>query len=127
MTGSPFATTAAYLAPPAVATISACLVMLSSAGTAALAGGMVLAGLTAGALAGRAASAAERRAVVRGYEERLDDLDHDLRAPMTIIRGEVELVLSDEKVSAGERQRSSDTIIEQLERLERRLRQRYRP
>jgi signal transduction histidine kinase len=129
----PAATAAAYLGPPAIAVVSACFVMVSGTGPSetttarlVLVGSLVLAGLTAGALAGCAASVAERRAVTRESEQRLDDLDHDLRTPMTIIRGEVELVLSQENVGVAERGRSIDTIIEQLERMERRLQRRDR-
>lgn len=128
------ATAVAYLAPPAMAAVLAYFVVRSGVGQSvdtltrlALAGGALLVGLVAGVLAGRAASAAERRALARGYEQRLDDLDHDLRAPMTIIRGEVELVLSQESASTTERATSSAAIIEQLERLELLLRRRYRP
>ncbi len=124
---------AAYLAPPAIAAAWVCFMMLSSVGQSgdtltrpAVAGSALFVGLAAGALAGRAASVAERRAFARDYERQLDDLDHDLRGPMTIIRGEVELVLSQEDVSAEERERSSAAILEQLETLELRLRRRYR-
>ncbi|HSB70868.1 MAG TPA: hypothetical protein VLT62_16200 [Candidatus Methylomirabilis sp.] len=129
----PVSTAAAYLLPAAVATVAACFVMISGAGPfettparLGLGGGILLAGLAAGALAGRAASSAERRAFIREYEQRLDDLDHDLRAPMTIIRGEVELVLSQEDIPVAERRRSSTAIIERLETLEALLRRRYR-
>jgi signal transduction histidine kinase len=125
------AATAVYLVPPAIAAAAAFLVMISCAGslaggTSVLAGGIVLVGLAAGALAGGAASAAERRTVTREYQQRLDDLDHDLRAPMTIIRGEVELVLNQDDVPIVERGRSCTTIIGELERLEHRLRQEHR-
>ena len=129
----PAATAAAYLVPPAIAAASACLMMLSGAvlfdstlTKLAVCYGIVLVGCAAGALAGCTASVSERRAVTRDYEQRLDDLDHDLRTPMTIIRGEVELVLSQEDLPAAERGRSSATIIEQLDTLELRLRRRYR-
>ena len=55
-----------------------------------------------------------------------DDLDHDLRTPMTFVRGEVELVLSQENSQASECGRSSAAIIEQLEKLETLLLRRYR-
>jgi signal transduction histidine kinase len=125
------ATAAAYLVPPAIGAASLGLVMtagdgfLESTGTrAALGAGLVLVGLATGAVTGCAASAAERRTVEREYEQRLDDLDHDLRAPMTIIRGEVELVLGADDVPPEERQRSSATVIEQIEALEAMLRRR---
>jgi signal transduction histidine kinase len=55
-----------------------------------------------------------------------DDLDHDLRTPMTIVRGEVELVLSQEDTPSTERGRSSAAIIERIEKLETLLLRRYR-
>lgn len=130
----PAATVAAYLVPPAIAAASACFVIFSGARLfqppltrLTIGYGIVLVGLAAGALAGRAASVSERLAVTRAYEQRLDDLDHDLRTPMTIIRGEVELVLSQENIPAAERTRSSAAILEQLGTLELRLRRRYQP
>jgi signal transduction histidine kinase len=119
--------TAVYLAPPAVAAICAVLVLTSSAapapgGQAILAAVIVLLGLVAGALAGGAVSAAERRTVLRAHEERIGNLDHDLRAPLTIIRGEIELVLGQDEVPLAERQRSCAAVIEEVERLEARLR-----
>ena len=48
----------------------------------------------------------------------LDGLDHDLRTPTTFVRGEVELVLSQENTPASECGRSSAATIEQLEKLE---------
>jgi signal transduction histidine kinase len=129
----PAATTAAYLLPPAIAAASVGVMTIAGAGACeitaaklALGGGVLLVGLAAGALAGRAASKAERRAVTREYERHLDDLDHDLRTPMTIVRGEVELVLSQEDTPVTERGRSSAAIIEQLEKLESLLLRRYR-
>jgi signal transduction histidine kinase len=88
--------------------------------------GIGIAGLVAGAIAGRRARAADRRTISTEYELRLADLDHDLRAPMTIIRGEVELVLSQDDIPVAERQRSIATIIAEFERLERRLARGYR-
>jgi signal transduction histidine kinase len=124
----------AYLVPPALAAALASLVTVSGGGPFArpganlmLAGGILLVGLAAGAWAGAAASATERGALARGYEERLGQLDHDLRGPLTIIRGEVELVLSQEDVPMAERGRSTAAIVGQLERLEGRLREEYRP
>jgi signal transduction histidine kinase len=54
-------------------------------------------------------------------ERLLDDLDHDLRGPLTVIRGEVELVLSQPEVAPEERQQSSATVIEQVVEIERLL------
>ena len=121
----PAPTTAAYLLPPAIAAASVCVMTIAGAGACevtvaklALDGGVLLVGLAAGALAGRAASKAERRTLTREYERHLDDLAHDLRTPMTIVRGEVELVLSQEDTPTTERGRSSAAIIEQIEKLE---------
>ncbi len=128
------ATTFAYLVPPALAAVLASLVTVAGAGpfttagaNLTLAGGILLVGLAAGAWAGGVAAATERRALAQEYEEQLHDLDHDLRGPLTIIRGEVELVLSQEDVPSSERGRSTAAIVGQLERLEQRLRQGYRP
>jgi signal transduction histidine kinase len=126
-------TAAAYLLPPAVAAVSAGFAILSwpplcEAGVAKLAVGtsLMLVGLVAGAFAGRAASNVERRALREQYEQQFDDLDHDLRSPTTIIRGEIELVLSQENIPLEERGRSSASVIEQLERHESLLRRRCR-
>lgn len=128
------AVTGAYLAPPALAVVLACLVTEAGVGpfeargaALALAGGILFVGLAAGAWTGSAAAAAHRRILVRQHEERLGDFDHDLRGPLTIVRGEVELVLSQEDVPIAERARSAAAIVEQLEQIERRLRQRYQP
>lgn len=121
---SPTLAIAAYLAPAslALAATGAWLARASGWGkspvqarSVALGGGAVLLGTLAGALAG-----------AREQERFLDDLDHDLRMPMTIIRGEVELVLSQDDVAAEERRRSSLTVIDQVERLQELLRRRYR-
>jgi K+-sensing histidine kinase KdpD len=59
------------------------------------------------------------------FEQLLDDLDHDLRGPLAIIRGEVELVLSQGDVGHDERRRSSAAVIEQVIEIERLLAKRY--
>lgn len=123
---------AAFLVPPAVAAAAALLLFSTCRGgadssTAIPATGLALAGLAAGAISGAAAVGRQRRALGRNYEQSLDDLDHDLRGPLTIIRGEVELVLSQEDVPAAERGRSAAAIIGELEALERCLHRRYRP
>jgi signal transduction histidine kinase len=81
----------------------------------AIASAIALGGIAAGAAIGGLLAVAQRRII--------DDLDHDLRMPMTIIRGEVELVLSRDDVSASERERSSQAVIAETERLEQILRQ----
>ena len=69
---------------------------------------------------------AQRRALKARFQRALDDLDHDLRGLMTIIRGEVELTLSRNDLPEQERQRSAATVIGQLEDLEALLSRRYR-
>jgi signal transduction histidine kinase len=61
------------------------------------------------------------RLVAGSYDRLVSDLDHDLRGPLTVIRGEVELVLSQGDVAPDERQRSSATVIEQVVEIERLL------
>jgi signal transduction histidine kinase len=74
---------------------------------------------------GRLARRVRDRLVAGCYDRLLDDLDHDLRGPLTVIRGEVELVLSQSDVPPDERQRSSTTVIEQVVEIERLLGTRY--
>jgi MFS family permease len=123
---------AAYLTPPALALAAAAIWMGYTSRWGAsptppadliLGGGVILLGLLAGALAGRAAAAAERRAAHSEREEALRSLSHDLRGPLTIIRGEAELVLIREDAGATDRRRSSARIIEEVERIERIIRQ----
>lgn len=131
---SPAATAAAYLAPPTLAlTVTAVWLggYAPSWGTSgippanlALAGGVALAGIVAGALAGGATAAAERRAVAQEREEALGALAHDLRAPLAVIRGETELVLSQDDTPAEERRRSSATIIDEVDQIDHLLRRR---
>lgn len=116
---SPRRTTIAHLGPPLLAlALAAAWIGLSPGGgraatpsQLAVAGLVVLTGIAAGAVLGGLAVAAQRRIV--------EDLDHDLRLPLTIIRGEVELVLSRPEVWASERARSSQAVIAETERLER--------
>ena len=98
----------AYLVPVALAAALAGLVTGSGAGpfttkgaNRALAGGILLVGIAAGTWAGGAAAAVERRALTQAFEQRLDDLDHDIRGPLTIIQGEIELVLSREDLPSA--------------------------
>ena len=130
---SPVTTAVAYLAPPTLALIVtvACLGYTSNWGTSglppanlAIVGGVALAGIVAGALAGGATAAAERRAVAREREEALGALAHDLRAPLAVIRGETELVLSQDDTPAEERRRSSATITEEVDQIDYLLRRR---
>jgi MFS family permease len=131
---SPTATAVAYLAPPTLAltATAAWLGYASGWGTSsippanlALAGGVALFGIVAGALAGGATAAAERRAVAREREEALGALAHDLRAPLTVIRGETELVLSQDDTPAEERRRSSATVTDEVDQIDHLLRRRH--
>jgi MFS family permease len=90
----------------------------------AVAGGAVLAGVLGGAFAGRAAHAAERRAAREEVEQMLGDLAHDLRGPLTVIRGEVELVLGREDIGSEDRGRGSAAVLGELERVEEIVRRR---
>lgn len=133
MKPSPALTTAAYLAPPALAFAFGALWLgyasvwgaspVSFTDTA-LSGGAILLGFIAGALAGRASGAAERRAAREESEESMRKLAHDLRGPMTVIRGEVELVLGRGDAPDAERRRSSETVVDELEKIERLIRRR---
>ena len=107
--------TAAYVGPP-LATLAGLGLWLGRGGRPpdALVGGLVLAGMAVGTVLGWTVAASERRIV--------DDLDHDLRGPVTIIRGEVELVLSRGDLAPAERARSAGAVIAEAERLERILR-----
>ena len=78
----------------------------------------MLVGVLVGALAGRRAAAAERHAAWEAQIENLSHLRHDLRRSLTIIRGEVELILSQDHVPAHERRCSSESIITEVERVD---------
>jgi MFS family permease len=120
-------TAASYVLPPALGLAAAAMWVgyasrwgASSVSLAGLvvAGGVVLAGVLGGALCGRAACAAERRAAREEVERTLGDLAHDLRGPLTVIRGEVELALSPEDTDGEERKRSSAAVLGELKRIE---------
>jgi MFS family permease len=87
-------------------------------GELVLGGALVLLGAAAGALAGGAVLAAELRTLERSCTERVRNLAHDLRGPVTVIRGEVELVLSREDTPPEERRRSAEAVVEEVERIE---------
>lgn len=46
------------------------------------------------------------------------DLDHELRVPLTVVLGEVELVLSRDDVPPPERERSAQAVIDAVRRIE---------
>lgn len=46
------------------------------------------------------------------------DLDHELRVPLTVVLGEVELVLSRDDVPPAERERSAQAAIDAVRRIE---------
>src|SRR5918999_1791753 len=77
--------------------------------------GMLALGIFGGALAGRAALERQRRREAQRWERRLKTIAHDLRAPLTVIRGEVELVLGGE-ARASERRRSADVVLSEVDR-----------
>jgi MFS family permease len=90
----------------------------------AVAGAFVLVGILGGAFGGRAAHAAERRAARDEVEQMLGDLAHDLRGPLTVIRGEVELVLGREGADGEERGRSGAAVLGEVRRIEEIVRRR---
>ncbi len=123
-------TAAAYTIPPTLG-LAAAAGWLWYAGRAGglqadlfVGGGILLAAILLGALAGRSAQAAKRRRAKKEEERLLGDLAHDLRGPLTVIRGEVELVLGREDSEAGERGRSAETVFGELERMEEIIRKR---
>lgn len=81
----------------------------------AVATGILALGILCGALAGRAALDRRQRHHTEGWQRRLDRLGHDLRAPLTVIRGEVELVLGDES-RPEERRRSAEVVVREVDR-----------
>lgn len=54
----------------------------------------------------------------------LADLAHDLRGPLTVIRGEVDLVLGREGVGDEERGRSGAAVVDEVKRVEEIMRRR---
>jgi signal transduction histidine kinase len=49
------------------------------------------------------------------------EFDHSMRGPLTVILGEVELVLSDADVPADERQRSAASVVQAVRQVEQML------
>jgi signal transduction histidine kinase len=54
-------------------------------------------------------------------EEMYAEFDHDMRGPLTVILGEIELVLSDADVPAEERERSVESVIGAVRQVEQML------
>jgi MFS family permease len=88
------------------------------------AGALALSGILGGALLGRRAHEAERRAAREELRETLGDIAHDVRGPLTVVRGEVELVLASEDAEQADRERSREAVVREVERMEQILRQR---
>jgi signal transduction histidine kinase len=51
-------------------------------------------------------------------EKMFAEFDHDIRGPLTVILGEIELVLSDADVPAEERRRSVESVIGAVRQME---------
>jgi signal transduction histidine kinase len=54
-------------------------------------------------------------------EEMYAEFDHSMRGPLTVILGEIELVLSDADVPAEERDRSVESVIGAVRQIEQML------
>lgn len=130
---SPQLTALSYLLPPALgltasagwlASYSLGPGLLASPPALGVAGGIALAGILGGAFAGRRAHKAERRAAREELRETLGDIAHDIRGPLSIVRGEVELVLAREDTEQADRERSGEAVVREVEHMERILRQR---
>lgn len=130
---SPRLTALSYLVPPALGlAASAGWLAGYSLGPGSLAsplalgvgGGAALAGILGGVFAGRQAHEAERRAMREDLRETLGDIAHDLRGPLSIVRGEVELVLAREDTEEADRRRSARTVVEEAGRMEEIIRRR---
>jgi MFS family permease len=124
---SPRITALSYLVPPALGlAASAGWLAGYSLGPGSLAsplalgvgGGISLAGILGGVFAGHRAHEAERRAAREELRETLGDIAHDLRGPLSIVRGEVELVLARKDTEEANRERSAGTVVEEVERME---------
>ncbi len=133
MRPSPRLTALAYLLPPVLglaasagwlASYSLEPGSLASPLALVVGAGFALAGILGGTLAGRRAHEAERRAAREELRETLGDIAHDVRGPLSIVRGEVELVLAREDTEQPDRERSGEAVAQQVERIERILRQR---
>ena len=83
--------------------------------------GGLLAGLLAGVVVGIVVA---RRRSAEDNERAIRDLAHDLRTPITVIRGQVELVLSRNDLDPAEREGGSRAVIEAVEEVDWILRER---
>ena len=54
-------------------------------------------------------------------EKMYAEFDHSMRGPLTVILGEIELVLSDADVEAQERRRSVESVIGAVRQIEQML------
>jgi len=122
----PTLTAIAYLTPPVLAGLA------TAAGLVAIAtlrggpgwsdilwsGGVLSTGILGGYLAGARAAAAERRALLAILDDRLTDVRHAARSPLTCVRGEVELVLSRDSLSPAERAAASGRLLRSVEDVE---------
>ena len=128
---SPLWIAAGYLTPPTLAFLRVALwpealasweVTSAPLADRAIGVGIVLLGLLAGVWAGGAATRAADRAAAQAQHERLGDLRHDVRRSLTIIRGEVEVILRQDGIAADERRASGDSVIQEVERVDELLR-----
>jgi K+-sensing histidine kinase KdpD len=94
---------------------------VSAARRVACRGSVVVVIAVAGVLLRQKLVAMARGRTARIRDRLLDDLEHDLRGPLTVIRGEVELVLSQPDASSEERQRSRASVIDHVVEMERLL------
>jgi signal transduction histidine kinase len=86
-----------------------------------------LSGALLSMVAGLAALRAAQRLKAAQDAEEMSRLRHDIRRALTVIQGEVELILSQDGVPADERQTSSQSILEEVRRVEELLNQTMLP
>jgi signal transduction histidine kinase len=124
---SPHLITVAYVGPPTVVIVGGALWLGTritsgdesiSSLTLAVGTGLLLLAVLIGAALGKKLEAAERQVAIEAQEHGLRDLRHDIRRSLTVVRGEVELILSQENVPPDERQASSQSIIQEVERVD---------
>lgn len=111
---------AAYLAPPTIAAVVALAWLHGAPGASAgvpiadtmTAAGLLLAGLAIGSVAGGAAQSAQEAA----RAEEAARLAHDVRGRLAVIRGEVEVLLADDRLDVEDRAESARRVIAEVER-----------